>query len=195
MSFHGSTQMGEVLDVMRYACYNDDVTHIVIDNLQFMLSGQASGLERFQLQEESVAQLRKFATDQKCHVTLVVHPRKEDDNAPLSVSSIFGSAKVTQEADNVLILQNQFDGKPKYIEVLKNRYSGDLGQIPIEFNSSKLQFVDMSLNTTPLTVQDAAKEEMVREKEQISNDMPHMINASTPNKQIRLKFRRHTCMD
>jgi hypothetical protein len=144
MSFHGSTQVTDVLDVMQHACYTDDVTHIIIDNLQFMLSGQAAGLQRFQLQEETVAHLRKFATDHACHVSLVVHPRKEDDAAPLSVSSIFGSAKVTQEADNVVILQNSFDGKPKYLDVLKNRFSGDLGHVPLAFNKDELRFYDLS---------------------------------------------------
>jgi twinkle protein len=144
MVFHGSSQMADVLDVMRHACYTDDVSHIIVDNLQFMLSGQASGVERFQLQEETVAHLRKFATEHSCHVTLVVHPRKEDAGAPLSVSSIFGSAKVTQEADNVVILQNSFDGKPKYLEVLKNRFSGDLGCVPIAFVKDELRFQDLS---------------------------------------------------
>ena len=37
---YGSTGVGEVLDAMNYAVYVHDVTHIVLDNLQFMLSGQ-----------------------------------------------------------------------------------------------------------------------------------------------------------
>lgn len=36
---------------------------------------------------------------------LVIHPRKEDDAVPLGMSSIFGSAKATQEADLVMLLQ------------------------------------------------------------------------------------------
>ena len=39
------------------------------------------------------------------NVILVVHPRKEDETASLSRASVFGSAKATQEADLVLILQ------------------------------------------------------------------------------------------
>ena len=39
------------------------------------------------------------------NVILVVHPRKEDETASLSLASVFGSAKATQEADLVLILQ------------------------------------------------------------------------------------------
>ena len=49
------------------------------------------------------------------HVTIVVHPRKEDEGVRLGLSSIFGSAKATQEADAVIILQN--DGIVKYLDV------------------------------------------------------------------------------
>jgi twinkle protein len=39
------------------------------------------------------------------NVILVVHPRKEEEMANLDIASVFGSAKATQEADVVLILQ------------------------------------------------------------------------------------------
>ena len=48
---------------------------------------------------------------------------QEESDEPLKVSSVFGSAKATQEADNIIILQNQkhqIDNKIiglKYIEV------------------------------------------------------------------------------
>ncbi len=45
-----------------------------------------------------------------------MHPRKEDETKPLQTSSIFGTAKATQEADNVLILQSQ-PRKDKYLQV------------------------------------------------------------------------------
>lgn len=35
----------------------------------------------------------------------MIHPRKESDLMPLSIASIFGTAKATQEADLVLIIQ------------------------------------------------------------------------------------------
>jgi twinkle protein len=103
LAFHGSTSLTEVLDTMRHACYTDDVTHIILDNLQFMLSGQGAGIERYELQERAIAGLRAFATEHSCHVTLVVHPRKEDDDAPLSTASIFGAAKVREQVASMTI--------------------------------------------------------------------------------------------
>ena len=53
----------------------------------------------------------QFASNKNVHVTLVIHPRKENEGSDLNISSVFGSAKATQEADNVIILQKQDDSK------------------------------------------------------------------------------------
>ena len=66
----------------------------------------------------------------------MIHPRKEAEDR-LSANSIFGGAKATQEADNVLLLQEEIITervKRKFVEVVKNRFSGDLGQVPLVFN-------------------------------------------------------------
>ena len=61
----------------------------------------------------------------------------------MTTSSIFGGAKATQEADNVLIIQDKrlsaIRGK-KYLQVAKNRYSGDLGIMPLDFDKSALSY-------------------------------------------------------
>lgn len=50
---------------------------------------------RLAAQDYIVGAFRKFATDNTCHITLVIHPRKEDDEKELQTASIFGSAKVS----------------------------------------------------------------------------------------------------
>ncbi|OEH77393.1 DNA polymerase [Cyclospora cayetanensis] len=107
LRFHGSTSVEEVLDAMDYAVYAHDVGHVVIDNLQFMLSGQARQSDIWDLQNSAIASFRRFATQRNVHLSIVVHPRKEDDHVPLGLSSVFGSVKSTQEADNVVILQRE----------------------------------------------------------------------------------------
>lgn len=62
----------------------------------------------------------------------MIHPRKEQDDALLNINSVFGTAKATQEADNVLILQ-KVDGN-KLIDIRKNRFDGDLGRFQIIFD-------------------------------------------------------------
>ncbi len=76
------------------------------------------------------------------HISLVIHPRKQDEDLPLSNASVFGTAKATQEADNVLIVQK---GRfYKYLEVKKNRFDGELGIIPLKFERDTSKFYEMS---------------------------------------------------
>lgn len=133
MRFFGSTDVDEVLDAMEYAVYAYDVQHILLDNLQFMMSGQGRGFDKFERQDAALDKFRRFATQKNVHLTLVIHPRKEQEDADLTLSSVFGTAKATQEADNVLILQRT-RGQNK-LDVRKNRFDGSLGSIPLRFDA------------------------------------------------------------
>ncbi|KAM6184795.1 twinkle mtDNA helicase [Rhynchocyon petersi] len=143
MTFHGQQSIRTVIETMQHAVYVYDICHVVIDNLQFMMGHEQLSTDRIATQDYIVGTFRKFATDNSCHVTLVIHPRKEDDDKELQTASIFGSAKASQEADNVLILQDRKlvtgPGK-RYLQVSKNRFDGDVGVFPLEFNKSSLTF-------------------------------------------------------
>lgn len=143
MTFHGQQNIKTVLDTMQHAVYMYDITHVVVDNLQFMMGHEQLSADRLAAQDFIVGAFRKFATDNTCHITLVIHPRKEDDEKELQTASIFGSAKASQEADNVLILQDRKlttgPGK-RYLQVSKNRFDGDVGVFPLEFSKASLTF-------------------------------------------------------
>ncbi|GAB6024288.1 hypothetical protein CHUAL_008980 [Chamberlinius hualienensis] len=144
LTFHGPESVKNVLDAMKHAVYIHDIEHVVVDNLQFMLgtSDINQNYDRFWKQDLVIAAFRQFATVCNCHVTMVIHPRKEESDE-LNNMSIFGGAKATQEADNVLILQNKMTntlrGK-KYVQVTKNRYDGELGLIPLDFDKETRSF-------------------------------------------------------
>ena len=145
LRFHGSADIDAVIDAMKYAAYVHDVEHVILDNMQFMISRDhqrvgGSSYDKFEMQDIAIAKFRKFATENNIHVTLVCHPRKEDEGVRLGISSVFGSAKATQEADTVLILQN--DGKRKFIEVKKNRYDGTLGLAPLHFQRGSGRYTE-----------------------------------------------------
>ena len=53
-------------------------------------------LNRFAVQDHIIGAFRKFATHSSCHVTLIIHPRKEEDDKELQTASIFGTAKVSK---------------------------------------------------------------------------------------------------
>ena len=65
------------------------------------MSGQGRGFEKFDLQDEAVSRFRKLATTKNVHVSLVIHPRKVDDTQENNMSSLFGTAKSTQEASTI----------------------------------------------------------------------------------------------
>ncbi|KAJ2946256.1 hypothetical protein O0L34_g12294 [Tuta absoluta] len=144
LAFHGQQPIKVVMEAVEHARYMHDISHVVVDNVQFMLGlGEERDGDRFLRQDAVIAAFRTFATARHCHVTLVMHPRKERDSEDLSTSSIFGSAKASQEADNVLIIQDKrltaVRGK-KYLQVAKNRYSGDLGIVPLDFDKDALSY-------------------------------------------------------
>ncbi|XP_050541331.1 mitochondrial DNA helicase isoform X2 [Daktulosphaira vitifoliae] len=132
MTFHGSQPLNTVMDAVLNAAYVYDIGHVVIDNVQFMMgigSKYNMGSERFWQQDTVIAEFRNFATYTNCHVTLVIHPRKEKDVEQLSISSIFGTAKATQEADNILIIQNKTLESlqiKKYLQKLGSLYTWNI---------------------------------------------------------------------
>lgn len=175
MNFHAGTDLSQVLEAMDFAVYRDDVQHIIIDNLQFMMprasipgitspsgtstysSRQMTNFDKFAQQDAVIDEFRRFATEKQVNIILVIHPRKEDENQMLGMSSIFGSAKATQEADLVLILQRiaasrrYGNGAPPggedvpesmALSVKKNRYNGNTGKIDIGFNSATKTFFE-----------------------------------------------------
>jgi len=148
MKHFGATPIDEVLDIMDDLVNTSELNHVIIDNLQFMMgmNGQSGAKEyynQFQAQDLLLDKFRQFATSKNVHITICVHPRKTDINLPLTINDFFGSAKATQEADNVIILQSLSDNS-KYLEVKKNRYDGSLGELPLGFQKECNSFVDLS---------------------------------------------------
>lgn len=159
LNFYGSTPIDQMLNTLDYAVYAFDVGHIIIDNLQFMLSGQARGTDKFDLQDSLISKLRDFATSNKVHVTVVIHPKKVDeDHQDLSISSVFGTAKATQEADNIFIIQNRF--KYRLLDVRKNRFDGETGRVGLGYDKNTKRFSELTeseveqLNKSARTVDD-----------------------------------------
>jgi hypothetical protein len=76
------------------------------------------------------------------NVILVVHPRKEDPLIPYTLSSFYGTGKVTQEADLVMIMQRKDQFDITNLQVAKNRFDGQLGSIPLKFAGYRCCFYE-----------------------------------------------------
>ncbi|KAG8135700.1 hypothetical protein E2320_008706 [Naja naja] len=175
MTFYGQQNIKTVIDTMLHAVYMYDITHVVIDNLQFMMGQEQLSVDRLALQDYIVGTFRKFATDNNCHVTLIIHPRKEDEERELQTSSIFGSAKASQEADNVLILQDRKlttgPGR-RYLQVSKNRFDGDVGIFPLEFSKTCLTFSNPVKSKTRVKKVKEDSEEPVQKSVAAAGEVP-----------------------
>ncbi|KAK6058772.1 hypothetical protein COOONC_03654 [Cooperia oncophora] len=80
--------------------------------------------------------MRALATQYGVHITMVVHPRKSyqcilhiqiEADSELDIQHFGGSARVTQEADNVLAIQRRRDDRDrgkfrKFLHVSSARY-------------------------------------------------------------------------
>ncbi|KAL0280134.1 UNVERIFIED_CONTAM: hypothetical protein PYX00_001519 [Menopon gallinae] len=120
LTFHGQHSIKTVMGAVEHCAYTYDIGHVIIDNIQFMIDiGREDNYSnRFWIQDLILQTFRKFATANNCHVTLVIHPRKEADGSNLTINSVFGSAKATQEADNIMIMQNRAKmPQRKYLQV------------------------------------------------------------------------------
>lgn len=73
----------------------------------------------------------------------MIHPRKEQEDSDLTITSIFGTAKATQEADNVMILQRDAKHQVK-LDIRKNRFDGSLGSIPLMFDADSCRLEEVS---------------------------------------------------
>ena len=136
MSYYGAQSLQDVIETIEYAVYTHDIEHVIIDNLQFMTSTAfSSSDDRFQVMDRAIAAFRRCASDLNIHVTVVVHPRKENDGGSLQTASIYGSAKASQEADNVLILQTS---DQLSMQITKNRFCGTVGVLPLSFHPDSL---------------------------------------------------------
>ena len=131
LNFHGATDIDSLIRTIEYAIYSYDISHVIIDNLQFLLGVRSENnlkFNKYEVQDNSISKFRKLATNENIHLTLVIHPRKSNDvTKDIQISSVFGSGKATQEADNLFILQSK--GKIKLLELKKNRFMGSLNSI------------------------------------------------------------------
>ncbi len=60
---------------MSHAVCAHNIQHVIVDNLQFML-GTANLTDAYSAQNQVIGTLRRFASSQDVHITIVMHPRK-----------------------------------------------------------------------------------------------------------------------
>eukprot|EP01135_Chromosphaera_perkinsii_P000479 Nk52_evm33s96 gene=Nk52_evmTU33s96 len=81
-----------------------------VDNLQYITGGSASigALGMLEAQDQAVTALRQFANEHECHIVLCAHKNKGGSE---TVDQLYGSVRISQEADNVISIERMKGGK------------------------------------------------------------------------------------
>lgn len=161
-NYFGSTDPQNVINLIDFCIYNYDVGHIVLDNLQFMISGQGRGYEKFEIQDNLISQLRKIATEKNVHISIVIHPKKQENQQDLEISAIYGTSKATQESDNIIMIQNR--NGYKVLDLKKNRFDGHLGKTGVIFCAQSKKYFEIDKKDLDSIVSGVSIDQIIENK-------------------------------
>jgi twinkle protein len=99
------------------------------------------------------SRLRQLATDLNVHICVIIHPKKVEDDNNLTVGSIFGTAKISQEADSIMILQKNNLQNYRQLQVKKNRFDGEVGEVSLLFNPDNKRYFEITPSERQILLQ------------------------------------------
>ena len=150
---------------------------IVIDNLMSILS--VNSAEKYEQQADFVQRLCDLAKAYKTHIILVLHPNKTyQKGSEMDFEQISGSSDIYNKADNIIAVTRVYDEEEKskgidgYLQVLKNRYYGELTKVPVVYEKETGLLLELEKNGDMLAYEfnwDIEQEE-VKEQLVINND-------------------------
>jgi twinkle protein len=150
----GSTEVGNLLNKIRYMVKGLGCNYIVLDHLSIVVSGvESKDGERVML-DRAMTQLASLAREVNCGLLLVVHLRKSsgkafEEGAQISLSDLRGTAGISQLSDAVVAVERSQQDHAEVgvttLRVLKNRFSGvtgEAGQLTYNFQTGRLTEYD-----------------------------------------------------
>lgn len=124
----------ELIEMLEIEIKFNQYDLIVIDNLMSILS--VNSLEKNEQQADFVQKLADLSKLYSCHIALVLHPNKTYmKGTDPDFEQISGSSDIYNKADNIIWVTREYEeekiseGINGYLEVLKNRYYGDLVKV------------------------------------------------------------------
>lgn len=75
----GSTNIQQVVDATDYANYVEACSHMILDRLQILTSGQSRGKAQLAVPEHATTEINDFVTLKSLNFFLVVHTRRKND--------------------------------------------------------------------------------------------------------------------
>ena len=69
------------------------------------------------------------------------------------MGSIFGTAKISQEADSIMILQKNNLQNYRQLQVKKNRFDGEVGEVSLLFNPDNKRYFEITPSERQILLQ------------------------------------------
>lgn len=155
----GTVESSKMLAVLRYAREHLGVQHFVIDSL--MKCGLNA--DDYNAQKRFIDSLSSYARDSECHIHLVAHSRKRENEAGrMDKMDVKGTSEITDMADNVYTLwrnktkeekiregkaDDDLTNAPDAILTMDKQRHGEWeGIVPLWFHKRSLQFLGKNKN-------------------------------------------------
>ncbi len=159
LDYEDMAKLDEMLDVFLYARRRYGVTQFVVDSLMMLTTKE----DDYNMQAMVTKKLLGFAKTHRCHLHLVIHPRKSKETYQRpGIGDVKGIGTQTDAVHNVLLVwanrkkmdaQREFEingtavpmdlaGEPDAIlKIEKNRETGWLASIPLWFDAPSGQYL------------------------------------------------------
>ena len=124
-------------------CAAEGFKVFLIDNL--MTLSQFDD-DLYMSQSRTVKKLKEIALKYNCLILLVCHPNKTKDfkkGEELTIDSISGSSNIGNLANLIMALNRGELPNQRTLEVLKNRKTGQLGKLNLEFNRDNKNYMEV----------------------------------------------------
>lgn len=126
--------------VIHYAATQHGVKHFVVDSLMRVVAGE----DKYNEQKDFVVKLCDLAIQTNCHIHLVHHVKKGDENKPAGRYDAKGSGAISDNVHNSLNVWSNKNGLPDMPQVIltcdKQRSGSWEGRLPLSFCSDSLRF-------------------------------------------------------
>lgn len=124
-------------------CAAEGFKVFLIDNL--MTLSQFDD-DLYMSQSRTVKKLKEIALKYNCLILLVCHPNKTKDfkkGEELTIDSISGTSNIGNLANLIMALNRGELPNERTLEVLKNRKTGQLGKLNLEFNRDNKSYMEV----------------------------------------------------
>lgn len=142
----GNVATSKLLELVEFSVRRHRVCHFVIDSL---MKCDVGG-EDYDGQRRFLNEIATFSKTHGCHIHLIAHPRKHDEEKPIGRVAISGSGDISNQADNVVSVwrnkakergEKTWTDSDAIVLCDKQRETGWEGYIDLEFYKGCEQYV------------------------------------------------------